>query len=172
MLSVMLSAMFMKASERIDKQVKARAKFKGDTEALARFKGEFPDSVKRLMSGEGVLPGVGFNKLAMQLAITANALGKTEEQLVEACEGLVQNHSSDSSRYNSPRKRKEELRRMHAYTHDNPLYEFSAGGIKSMCAAGVSTPDLENPMQAHAGMVQGDLSRLCEHAAHWTVDPR
>ena len=172
MLSVMLSAMFMKASERIDKQVKARAKFKGDTEALARFKGEFPDSVKRLMSGEGVLPGVGFNKLAMQLAITANALGKTEEQLVEACEGLVQNHSSDSSRYNSPRKRKEELRRMHAYTHDNPLYEFSAGGIKSMCAAGVSTPDLENPMQAHAGMVQGDLSRLCEHAHHWIVDPR
>ena len=167
----MLSAMFTKASERIDKQVKARAKFKGDTEALARFKGEFPATVQRLMSGEGVLPGVGFNKLAMQLAITANALGKTEEQLVEACEGLVQNHSSDSSRYNSPRKRKEELRRMHAYTHDNPLYDYSNGGIKAMCAAGTDTPDLDNPMQAHAGMVQGDLSRLCEHAHHWIVDP-
>jgi hypothetical protein len=164
--------MFMKASERIDKQVKARAKFKGDTEALARFKGEFPASVQRLMNGDGVLPGVGFNKLAMQLAITANALGKTEEQLVEACEGLVQNHSSDSSRYNSPRKRKEELRRMYAYTHDNPLYEYSNGGIKSMCAAGVDTPDLENPMQAHAGMVQGDLSRFCEHAHLWIAEPR
>ena len=162
----------MKASERIDKQVKARAKFKGDTEALARFKGEFPASVQRLMNGDGVLPGVGFNKLAMQLAITANALGKTEEQLVEACEGLVQNHSSDSSRYNSPRKRKEELRRMYAYTHDNPLYEYSNGGIKSMCAAGVDTPDLENPMQAHAGMVQGDLSRFCEHAHLWIAEPR
>ena len=87
--------------------IKARAKFKGDTEALARFKGEFPAFVQRLMNGEGVLPDVGFNKLAVQLAIAANVLSKTEKQLVEACEGLVQNHFSDSSRYNSPRKRKE-----------------------------------------------------------------
>ena len=71
--------------------------------ARAKFKGEFPAFVQRLMNGEGVLPDVGFNKLA----IAANVLSKTEKQLVEACEGLVQNRFSDSSRYNSPRKRKE-----------------------------------------------------------------
>lgn len=141
--SIFLGGLFDKARATVDKALKNRAKAKNDVEILKRFKGEFPPTVARLMAGIGVAPKKGFHQIAMQLAITANALGKSSDKLVEACEGLCQTHESDSPRYNSPRKRKEELRRMWEYTHDSPVYEFSAGGIKSLCDLNTSTPDID-----------------------------
>lgn len=142
--STFLAAMFAKAQNKVDAQVKLRAKSKGDVDLLARHKGEFPPTVLRIMAGEGIVPGKGFHPIAMQLAITANALGKTGEQLIELCQGLIQNHESDSQRYNTPRKRKVELLRMFDYTHDSPVYEYSRGGLKSLCAIGVPTSDLDS----------------------------
>ena len=159
----LLSPMFESMRKHVDDTMKQRAKSKGDAESLAQFKGEFPPTMVRLMNGEGLVPGVGFHKVAMQLAIAANALGKSSEDLVKMCEGLVQSHQSDGDRYNSPRKRKEELRRMHEYTQDNPVYEYSKGGLKSLCAAGTSTSDLDTPTERlGVGMVQGEEEDLPE----------
>jgi hypothetical protein len=144
-LSTYLSAMFIKFQEKTDTALKRRAKASGDVELLAKFNGEFPPTIEKIMRGEGLMPGVGFQKLSMQLAIAANALGKSADQLVEASQGLCKNHSGDSSRYGSPRKRKEELRRMWEYTHDNPCYEYSKGGIRSLVAPGEITADLDGP---------------------------
>lgn len=142
-LNMALAAMFVKAQSKVEESLKRRAKGNVDEALLAKFKGKYPPTVQKLMAGEGVLPGVGFHKIAMQLAITANALGKTSDDLVEACQGLCSSHESDSPRYNSPRKRKEELRRMWEYTHDNPCYGYSRGGIRSLCDADLPTSDLD-----------------------------
>lgn len=149
--NIYLGGLFDKARSVVERNLKARSKSKKDNEALKRFNGEFPPTVAKLMAGIGVAPKKGFHQIAMQLAITANAMGKTADQLVEACEGLVQSHESDSPRYNSPRKRKEELRRMWEYTHDSPVYEFSVGGLKSLCDLNVSTPDLDNLSEVAEG---------------------
>jgi hypothetical protein len=45
-----------------------------------------------------VAPNLGFHKIALQIAITSNALGKTEDQMLEACAGLIGNHQSDGFR--------------------------------------------------------------------------
>lgn len=44
------------------------------------------------MAGEAVNPGAGFHKIALQVAITGSALGKKEEEILAACEGLVEKH--------------------------------------------------------------------------------
>lgn len=139
-----LAALFLKAQLKVDEANKRRAKSGNVDEALlAKFKGQFPPTMERLMRGEGLLEGVGFHKVAMQLAITANALGKSADQLVEACEGLVKTHAGDSSRYGSPRKRREELRRMWEYTHDNPCYSYSRGGLRSLLDPDTPSSDLD-----------------------------
>lgn len=142
-LSTYLAALFAKSQSKVDSALKSRAKAGNDEALLAKHKGDFPPTVRRLMAGVDVMPNIGFHRIAMQLAVTANALGKSREELVELCDGLVQSHESDSQRYNSPRKRKEELRRMWDYTHENECYGYSRGGIKSICAVGASTSDLD-----------------------------
>ncbi len=128
-----------------------------DVEQLARFKGKTPPSIEKVMRGEGLAPGTGFQKISMQLAIAANALNMSREDFISACEGLCKNHSGDSSRYGSPRKRKEELRRMWDYTHNNPCYSYSNGGIKSLLAYDVSTDDLDG-IGAGVGTMADGLS--------------
>ena len=147
-LSTGLAALFAKASSLVSQSVKVSAKSKGDEATLARHKGQFPPTALRLMAGDGVLPGKGFHHIAMQLALTANALGKSEEEFIRLSEGLAQHHQGDSERYNSPRKRKDELARMWNYTHDNPCYTYSKGGLRSILAPGEPSPDLDDPMAA------------------------
>ena len=151
-----LAAMFIKSQTKMDEGLKRRSKGNADQALLLKFKGQFPPTLERIMRGEGLAPGVGFQKLSMQLAITANALGKTAEQLVEASEGLCKNHSGDSSRYNSPRKRKEELRRMWEYTHDNPCYGYSRGAIRSLVDVDTPTSDLDG-LAGGANMAIGSV---------------
>jgi hypothetical protein len=138
-----LAAMFIKCQSKMEDGLKRRSKGNADQALLLKFKGQFPPTLERIMRGEGLAPGVGFQKLSMQLAITANALGKTADQLVEAAEGLCKSHEGDSSRYNSPRKRKEELRRMWEYTHDNPCYGYSRGAVRSLVDVDTPTSDLD-----------------------------
>lgn len=157
-----LMAMFESGKDKIEKQTKNFGKNKVDLELLARFKGDFPPTVLRIMAGEGIKQGEGFHKIAMQLAITANALGKSKEDLVAASEGLCQSHQSDSPRYNSPRKRKEELRRLYDYHHGESAYGYSRSGIRSIIAAGVSTSDLDSPIENMSGVMQDDDTVLPE----------
>lgn len=141
-LNMALSAMYMKCVDKVAKGVKNRAKTAKDKELLAHFKGEFPGSLKKVMAGEGLLPSVGFNQIAMQLAITANAIGKSADELVKACEGLIKNHASDG-RYNSPRKRKQALIDLWHYTNESDAYSYSRGGIRALLLPDFPTGDLD-----------------------------
>lgn len=85
--------------------------------------------VQQILKGEG-LADIGFNKLAIQLAVYARESNWTEDQLVEAANPLCNKHQSDG-RYNTPRRREAELRRMYAYITDNQAYEYDAGMLKS-----------------------------------------
>ncbi|WP_162580501.1 hypothetical protein [Variovorax sp. PBS-H4] len=148
-----LTALYVKSQHKINEAVKRSAKNQGDLVLLAKFKGEFPATMKRILAGESIMPDKGFHPIAMQLAIAASAMGKTANELVEAAEGLCKNHSSDSQRYNSPRKRKEELRRMFDYVHENPCYGFSAGGLRSLLEPGTPSSDLDTVDRSLEGNV-------------------
>lgn len=96
---------------------------------------DLPDdlpSFDAMLRGEGILSGKGFHEIALQVAITAHARSMTEDELIEAAQGLIENHESDGHRYNSADKRRYELRRMYEYTEDNPCYQYSAGAIRSL----------------------------------------
>lgn len=75
----------------------------------------------------------GFNNLAMQLALYARECKWAEDAFIGACSGVINNHESDGSRYNSPRKREAELRRMFWYVEDNPSLDFGREALKA-CA--------------------------------------
>lgn len=98
-------------------------------------------SFEAMLRGEGIKEGVGFQKLALQIAITAHAKNMSEEELLAAAEGLIQNHSSDGNRYNTPSKRRVELSRMWQYTADNVCYEYSPNAIVSLLSH--QAPDLQ-----------------------------
>lgn len=137
-----LALAFTQARDKVDRAVKNRKKSGADLALLKKFDGDFPPTVQAIMRGEDVAEGVGFQKIATQLAITAHAMGKSEAALLGACEGLIENHRSDGNRYNTLSKRRAELSRMFHYMADNPCYQFSAGVIKSMVAPGTACPDL------------------------------
>lgn len=141
-LNMALSATYMKCVDKVAKGVKNRAKTSKDRELLAHFNGEFPKSLQRVMAGEGLLPSVGFNQIAMQLAITANAIGKSADDLVKSCEGLIKSHASDG-RYNSPRKRKQALIDLWHYTNESDAYSYSRGGIRVLLTPDFPTGDLD-----------------------------
>lgn len=152
-LSTYLAAMFSKCQQKVEGNIAKAGKASKDCEQLARFKGEWPPTILKILNGEGLAPDIGFQKLSMQLAIAANALGKDADKFVEAADKLCLNHSGDSSRYGSPRKRREELRRMWDYTHGNPCYSYSIGGIKSLLADGEGSSDLDGVITAGVGEV-------------------
>lgn len=145
-----LGLIFAKASQRIEAAAKKASTSKLNLELLAKFKGEWPPSVARILAGEGIKDGMGFHPIAMQLAITANALGKTEKQLLEAAAPLCEKHESDGFRYNTPAKRLAELSRMFAYTRENVCYSYAKDAVKKLAAPGVDTADLDG-MSAEAG---------------------
>ena len=75
--------------------------------------------------------------------ITSHALGKNAEQMLAACEGLMLNHVSDGTRYNTPAKRRGELQRMFRYTEGNPCYEYRRDAVRSLLTKGTQAPDLD-----------------------------
>lgn len=127
-----LAILFAKAQGTMEQAMKKRKTAKNDGKVLQSFGGKVPPSIMKVMSGEGIAEDVGFQKIAMQLAITAHAMMMTEEKFIESCQGLIENHKSDSFRYSTVDRRVNELRRMFAYMNENPAYTFSIGGIKSM----------------------------------------
>jgi hypothetical protein len=127
------------AFDKVNKAVvKRKSRSKTETDLKGKFKGEWPETLKLIINGLGIRPEAGFNQIAMQVAITAVALGKVtntddkeerkkqEEQLLTECAGLINDHKGDSDRYGTPRKRRNFLREMIRYVESNPLYEFSA----------------------------------------------
>lgn len=104
---------------------------------------ELPDelpSFEAMLRGEGIRSDAGFHPIALQVAITAHARGMTDDELVEAAAGLIENHNGDGYRYNTPDKRRRELRRMWEYTEDNPCYSYAPNAIRSLLTH--QAPDL------------------------------
>lgn len=98
-----------------------------------------------LMLATGRTPardGIGFNQVALQLAIAARDLALSADDLVKLCRGLITSHASDSSRYASSYRRETELRRQYAYVADNPSYIFSVGAVRAILPAAARCPDL------------------------------
>lgn len=124
-----LSIAYSSAAQKVAERMKTRAKRKKDPKAKDRAN---VTSVQMMMDGYGLKDGVGFHQLALQITIAANTAGLSEEEMLAQSEGVIQNHQSDGNRYNTPSKRREELRRMYHYTKDNPCYEFSVGAIKTL----------------------------------------
>ena len=137
-----LGLLYASAYAKVEKALKNRKKGKADAKLIERFGGEVPPSIQAIMNGE-TKAGVGFQKIATQLALTARALNQTEEKFLSDCAGLIERHVSDGNRYDTPAKRKVELSRMFRYMAQNPCYEFSTGGVKSLMPEGTKTPDLD-----------------------------
>lgn len=133
-----LHLMYAEAQQAIDDRLKARKTRKRDPNVKAKAQSS---SVKLLMDGQGADPSKGFHAIAMQVAIAAVAAGMSQDEMLKACEGLCQNHESDSNRYNSYEKRQKELLRLHDYMADNPGYEFTVAAFKSILIH--EAPDLD-----------------------------
>lgn len=88
--------------------------------------------VQQIMRGEN-LAAVGFNQIAIQLAVYAREAGWTIENLLTYAKQLIDTHQSDG-RYNTPAKRTDQLCRMFDYIEDNPAYEYGATYIRSCLA--------------------------------------
>lgn len=145
-LNVWLATEFSVATDKVSRLNKSRSKVKESSETLVKhFRGEYPQTIKDIMQGNGLAENAGFQKIALQLAITANALNKEKKQFLADCEGLCNTYQGDSSRYGSPRKRRDELSRMFEYTFNNSQYCYSPGAIKSLLDPAVATFDLDAP---------------------------
>ena len=152
-----LQALFDTCRKRVDSAIRRRAKAE-----KINLPEELP-SFEALLRGEGVREGVGFQSLALQIAVIAHTKGIELDELIAAAEGLLQNHVSDGNRYNTPAKREFELRRMFDYITENPCYSYSPGAIRSLLThqapdlAGVKT-SAEEIKEGIEGAANGEVS--------------
>jgi hypothetical protein len=108
-------------------------------EIQRRFGNKLPPVLAAL--GQGRFPARGgFNQIVLQMSLAAQAVGMDEDTLLDACEGLIQKHESDGHRYDTPTKRRTELRAMFRYT-DSSSYTFSVGGVWSILPKGLKCND-------------------------------
>lgn len=127
-----LGLLYAQSRDRVEKSMaKIRAR-KASHNTLERFGGAWPETLKGVLDGSAIKPGTGWNYISMQLAITAAALGISEDQMIADAEGLIISHESDSDRYSSGASRRRDLRSMWRYVSDNPTKEFSVGAIMAM----------------------------------------
>lgn len=109
------------------------------SEITWRFGGKLPPSLAAL--GKGRFPARGgFNKIALQMCLAAQAVGMDEGATLAACAGLIQDHESDGHRYDTPAKRRHELRSMFHYISGSN-YAFSVGGARSILPIGLKCTD-------------------------------
>lgn len=101
-----------------------------------------PPTVEGLMDGTLVAQGAGFQELAMQLSIYATSVEMPLDQFLDRCKGLCANHVSDSRRYGTPEKRREELSRMHSYMAESSLYDFDVGPLRKLVKSAHLMADL------------------------------
>ena len=156
---VPLSIVYTKAKQKVEELAKRRAKIKPDPKAREKAYGE---SIQWMMAGLGIKPSAGFQEISTQLAIAATAAGLTEDVMIAECSGLIADHNGNGSRYDTPAKREEELRRMYHYMDGNLCYEFSVGAIKSLLTH--AAPDLDGIQTSKEDVMEG-IKEAAEDAA-------
>lgn len=101
-----------------------------------------PPTIEKVMAGEDLADTAGFQAIAMQLAIYAASVEMPLDDFLARCQGVCDRHVSDSRRYNTVEKRRDELARMWQYMGENALYDFDTGPILGLLKKGTSAPDL------------------------------
>lgn len=138
-----MGLMFAKAKGKVEAgKAKRKASASAtEKELRSRFGAKLPGSILALGAGEfPVRDGVGWNQVAMQLALLAISLGIDKGTLVAACKGLIAGHHSDG-RYSSASRRESQLREQYDYLDGNPCYDVSVGGVRSILPQGLKTCD-------------------------------
>ena len=143
-----LALIYSVARDLVEKGLQNRRKKKPGSEDLKRFNGEWPETLKKILGGNGLKEGVGWNYIVIQLATAAVDLGKTEDQLILDAKGLLETYQGDSARYGGAKKRERELRDKFRYFNENPCYDYSIGGILSM---------VDKETQTATDLTQGDF---------------
>ena len=137
--------LFDRSKVKIASQMRSKKKrMEKSNELLDPWKkaGKAPPTMAKIMAGEDLNDAVGFQSIAMQLAIYATAMGMDRKVFLDSCDGLCRNHVSDSYRYNSYRKRQDELARMFDYMLQDDLYDFDVGPVVRLLKPGTSAADL------------------------------
>ena len=140
-----LALVYSQARDKVEAFSKRKKSKVAALATLAPFKGQWPATMRDMLNGQGIKENVGWNKIALQIAIMADALHKTEEQTLADAEPLIESYSGDSARYNSVVKRRNELRNQIRYITGCLTYEYSPGGILSLLTAeAIQASDLQN----------------------------
>jgi hypothetical protein len=137
--------LFDRSKDTVSSQMRGKKKRQEKANALLdpwKKARKTPPSIEMIMRGESLRDGVGFQSIAMQLAIYAATVEMPQAEFIDRCAGLIDNHKSDSRRYNTDKKRREELSRMYVYMTENSLYDFDAGPVVRLLADGTPTADL------------------------------
>lgn len=157
--SPQLGAKFDDFKKKVEQRYREAKKRGGDNkQALKSFAGEWPQSALTLMDGENLSSEHGLNKIALQLGILSAGLGKTLEQHIDACDGLIKTYRGDG--HTTRREVRNELKRMFRYVEDNPAYGFSAGGLRSIMDDGDAATDLSTDTRGTKSKRAGDLTDL------------
>lgn len=144
-LNSQFAMLFDRSREKITKSMAGKKKRQEKANALLdpwKAANRTPPSIERVMNGQDLREGAGFQAIAMQLSIYATTVGMDQADFLARCQGLTENHVSDSRRYNTERKRKDELSRMYQYMQENTFYDFEAGPMARLLKEGTPTPDL------------------------------
>jgi len=154
-----LTLLFTVARDKIGAKATRARKWSAAEQAVrARFQGAAPPSLRHLLDGK-VQSREGWNRTALQLALLSHALGWDEDRLISEARGLIESHQSDGHRYNTPRKRENDLRRMfHAVIGDS-AYNFSVPALRSLLPKGTPTPDLSGLEADRDGGTGADATR-------------
>lgn len=164
--SPVLGAKFDSFRKKVTQRYVENRKRSGDSnEAVKAMGGEYPDSVKRLMDGENLNPDTGLNKIALQLGILSNALGRSLEQHIDDCTGLIQKYRGDG--HPTARSVRDELKRMYRYAAGNVAYQYSPGAMSAIMDDNSDAHDLRGDATKSGGKhaerhAKGDLSDLMQ----------
>jgi hypothetical protein len=127
-----LAVRYEKAKDAVEREVKPQAS-KVSKAQMDQWKANPPYELAEVLRGEHLVSGIGFQRIALQVSLSAVTLGWAEDELISRAEGLIANHVGDGNRYDTPSKRAREMRRMYAYFSDNAhYYEFAIGPLKTM----------------------------------------
>lgn len=127
-----LGAIFTSAQRYAEAATKHRAA--ASPKLTAAMRGKLPPSVAALCKGE-LQSGAGWNRIAMQLALLAHALGWDADRLIAECGALIYSHTSDGRRYRTKRDREAELLAQFDYAAGSG-YQFSIPALRSILPPG------------------------------------
>ena len=129
-------------------------------------------TIQRVMRGERLKEGVGFNKIAIQLGIYAHEAKLQIDQLIAQCQGLIANHSGDGYRYNTANKREAEIRRMYDYLDDSSGYDYALAPFQSLLAAEDAFPEEDGaePTFTYEESFTGDSTAITARGTNYVVD--